>query len=78
MPCMTGATADGQSVLTSAETEVQCEILRKVVHTVDVFQRNLLRGYLLQIFLPKKITNEELHRITKQQPWSNNGTPNEA
>ena len=38
-------------------------------HQVDVFQRNLLRR-VLQIFWPKKITNEELYRTTKQQPWS--------
>ena len=41
----------------------------KLEHQIDVFQRNFLRR-LLNITYPKKISNSELYKVTKQTPWS--------
>jgi len=42
---------------------------RKLENEIDIFQRGLLRK-ILTIKYPRIISNEKLHKITKEMNWS--------
>ena len=44
-------------------------LTRKLENQIDVFQRAYLRR-IIGIKYPKKISNAELYKVTKQTPWS--------
>jgi len=44
-------------------------LIAKLENQIDVFQRMFLRR-ILGIRYPKKITNAELYKVTKQEAWS--------
>ena len=46
-------------------------LTNKLDHTIDVFQRSLLRR-ILNISWKDKVTNDELYEKTKAEKWSNN------